>query len=61
MIMYRMDKTYNFHISREESQAILVLREHNINISRFLRMSLRDLADKLQNHDEEMEEDNRLS
>ena len=58
--MYRMDKTYNFHISREERQAIIVLREHNINISRFLRMSLRDLADKLQSHDEEPEEDNRL-
>ena len=56
-----MDKKYNFHISREERQAIELLREHDINISRFLRMSLRDLADKLQNHDEEVEEDNRLS
>jgi hypothetical protein len=42
-----MDKSYNFHISKQESQAIQILRKHDINISRFLRMSLRDLAEKL--------------
>jgi hypothetical protein len=45
--MYKMDKKFNFHISQEERQAIEVLRKNDINISRFLRKSLRDLAEKL--------------
>jgi len=53
--MYKMDKTYNFHISREEGRAIQLLREHEINISRFLRISLRDLAEKLRRQDENTE------
>ena len=50
--MYRMDKTYNFHISKQERQAIELLRKHEINISRFLRMSLRNMAEKLRCQDE---------
>jgi len=45
--MYKMDKTFNFHVSKEERQAIELLRKHDINISRFLRRSLRNLAKKL--------------
>ena len=50
--MYKMNKTFNFHISREERQAIDLLREHDINISKFLRRSLRDMAEYLSCHDE---------
>jgi hypothetical protein len=45
--MYRMDKTFNFHISKEERRAIEVLRKHDINISLFLRRCLRDQAEKM--------------
>ena len=45
--MNKLDKTYNFHISKQESDAIKVLREHNINVSRFLRQELRRFSDQL--------------
>lgn len=45
--MYKMNKTFNFHISKEEKQAIEILRKNDINISRFLRRCLRELSEKL--------------
>jgi hypothetical protein len=45
--MYKMNKVFSFHISMEEKDAIEVLRKYDINISRFLRRALRDLAGKL--------------
>lgn len=45
--MYKMSKVFSFHISKEERDAIEVLRKNNINISRFLRRSLRDLVGNL--------------
>ena len=45
--MYRMDKIFSFHISKEEKDAIEALRKYDINISRFLRRSLRDQAEKM--------------
>ena len=45
--MYKMDKIFSFHISKEERQAIEDLRKHDINISLFLRRCLRDQAEKM--------------
>jgi hypothetical protein len=45
--MYKMDKVFSFHISKEERRAIEVLKKNDINTSRFLRRALRDLAGKL--------------
>jgi hypothetical protein len=45
--MNRLDRTYNFHISKLEVDAIRVLREHNVNVSRFLRQELRRFSDQL--------------
>jgi len=45
--MNRLDRTYSFHISKIEVDAIEVLREHNINVSRFLRQELRRFSDQL--------------
>jgi hypothetical protein len=45
--MYKMNKVFSFHISVEEKDAIEVLRKYDINISRFLRRALRDLAGNL--------------
>jgi len=45
--MYKMDKVFTFHISKEERQAIEVLRENGFNISRFLRRCLQNQAEKL--------------
>jgi len=42
--MNRLDKFYSFHISTIEKDAIKELREHNINISRFLRSEIRRLS-----------------
>ena len=45
--MNRLDRTYSFHISKQEVDAIKVLREHNVNVSRFLRQELRRFSDQL--------------
>jgi hypothetical protein len=45
--MNKLDKTYSFHISELEADAIKILREHNINVSRFLRQELRRFSDQL--------------
>ena len=45
--MNKLDKTYSFHISELEIDAIKILREHNINVSRFLRQELRRFSDQL--------------
>ena len=55
--MYKMNKTFNFHISREEKEAIELLRGHDINISKFLRRSLRNMAENLSCHDEKIKRD----
>jgi len=50
--MYKMNKVFSFHISKEEKDAIEVLRKYDINISRFLRRSLKNMAEKLGCRDE---------
>jgi hypothetical protein len=45
--MNRLDKTYSFHISTQETEAIKTLRRHDINVSRFIRSELRRFADQL--------------
>ena len=45
--MYKMNKMVSFHISREEKEAIEVLRNKGIVISKFLRRSLMDKAMKI--------------
>ena len=55
--MYKMDKVFSFHISQEERHSIEILRKNDINISRFLRRSLRDQAEKLQCHDEKIDKE----
>jgi hypothetical protein len=47
MTIYKMDKLYTFHISKEERQAINELRRNGIIVSRFLRRELRKFADEL--------------
>ncbi len=41
--MNKLNKLYSFHISDMEKKAINVIRENDINVSRFLRFSLRSL------------------
>ena len=47
--MYRKDKLYSFHISREELVAINTIRKKGINTSSFLRRKIRELAERLVN------------
>ena len=44
--MYRKEKLFSFHISKEEKQAIDELKKNGINISCFLRRELRRFADQ---------------
>ena len=53
--MYKMDKVFSFHISQEERSSIEILRKNDINISRFLRRSLRTFAEKLQCQNEKID------
>jgi len=41
--MNKLNKLYSFHISDMEKQAINLIRDNDINVSRFLRFSLRSL------------------
>lgn len=50
--MNRLDRTYSFHISKIEVDAIEVLREYNVNVSRFLRQELRRFSDQLRSQNE---------
>jgi len=50
--MNKLDKTYSFHISELEADAIRLLRENNINVSRFLRQELRRFADQLRSQND---------
>jgi len=45
--MYRKNKLYSFHISKEELVAIDMMRKNGINTSSFLRRQLRKLAEQL--------------
>ena len=45
--MYKFNKVCSFHVSRLETEAIKILRENDINISRFLRGELRKMSDQL--------------
>ena len=47
MTIYKLDKLYTFHISKEERQAINELKRNGINVSKFLRRELRRLGRKL--------------
>ena len=58
--MYKMDRVISFHISKEERDAVEVLRKYNINISRFLRRSLRNLAKKMCWEDEQIAKNKEL-
>jgi hypothetical protein len=57
--MFRLNSVYSFHISEIEKESIEVLRSHNINISRFLRMELRKLSNQLQSANQTTEKHNR--
>ena len=46
--MNRLNKLYSFHISDMEKKAINVIRDNDINVSRFLRVSLRKLEKLIQ-------------
>ena len=46
--MNKMVKRYSFHINDSEQEAILEIRRSKINVSKFLRYSLRHLQQLLQ-------------
>ena len=46
--MKKMVKRYSFNIGEEERKAILYIRRNDINVSKFLRYSLRNLQQLLQ-------------
>ena len=50
--MYKMNKLFTFHISPEERRAIEILRQNDINISKFLRRQLRRFADQMKIQDQ---------
>jgi hypothetical protein len=50
-----MNKLYTFHISQEERQAIEILRENDINVSKFLRRQLRRFAEQMKTEDQRKE------
>jgi hypothetical protein len=47
-----MNKLFTFHISPEERRAIEILRQNDINISKFLRRQLRRFADQMKIQDQ---------
>ena len=53
--MYKLNKVCSFHVIRQETEAIKVLRENDIIVSRFLRGELRRLADQLRLQSEKNE------
>jgi hypothetical protein len=46
--MKKLNKLYSFHISDMEKKSINVIRDNEINVSRFLRFSLRNLEEIIQ-------------
>ena len=46
--MNKLNKLYSFHISEMERDAISTIRKNDINVSRFLRFSLRNLEKLIQ-------------
>ena len=53
--MNKLNKTYSFHVSTQETDAIKVLRENDINVSRFLRGELRRFSDQLRSQNNRKE------
>jgi hypothetical protein len=45
--MNKLNKVFCFNISKLEKDSIEVLKEHNVNVSRFLRQELRRFSDQL--------------
>ena len=45
--MYKMNKLYSFHISKNEQDALREIRKNKINVSEYLRNSLSDLGKEL--------------
>ena len=50
--MNKLNKLYSFHVSTQEKEAIKILREHDVNVSRFLRQELRRFSDQLRSQKE---------
>lgn len=50
--MNKLNKVYSFHISELEKDAIMELRNKDINISRFLRGALRKFSDQLRSQND---------
>jgi hypothetical protein len=50
--MNKLNKVFCFNISKLEKDSIEVLKEHNINVSRFLRQELRRFSDQLRSQNE---------
>ena len=46
--MKKMVKRYSFNIGEEERRAILYIRRNDINVSKYLRYSLRNLLQLIQ-------------
>ena len=50
--MNKLNKVFCFNISKLEKDSIEVLKEHNVNVSRFLRQELRRFSDQLRSQNE---------
>ena len=50
--MNKLNKVCSFHISEIEADAIKILREHDVNVSRFLRGELRRFSNQLRSQNE---------
>ena len=59
--MYKLKKLYSFHISRLEEDAISEIRKYNINVSQYLRESLRDLVKELRSKESEIDANRELT
>ena len=53
--MNKLNKVYSFHISELEKDAIMELRNKDMNVSRFLRGALRRFSDQLRLQNERNE------
>lgn len=59
--MYKLNKLYSFHISKIEEDAISEIRNSKINVSQYLRNSLRDLVKELRSKEIKMEKNKELT
>jgi hypothetical protein len=55
--MYKLNKLYSFHISLKDKDAIKAIRENDINVSKFLRMSLRRLENVIKSQKKKVKKD----